>query len=252
MELERKKTYWSLLDSFNYPKGDQKKMRRYYYPGKAQKARNDNLYIPIAANRFKYLIQGKHKSYTQSNPGDRKLYSAPEPLKTRSQSFWNTAANFYATKKFHRFRERPKRFDLIKHSNSPKINIPSIRTHLRPSEPTRTTVAPLIPQITLSRSSIAYLMLSGMFLLILAYLFHCWWYRKSKKLSSEYFPIPPSKLLVGSDHHSNHSELFSIPSSLPSEIESNVEASVIINLAEMDTLPLINLPPYNGFKLPPN
>ncbi|GFT38971.1 hypothetical protein NPIL_112031 [Nephila pilipes] len=130
--------------------------------------------------------------------------------------------------------------------------MPSIRTLLRSSEPTRITVASLIPQITLSRFATAYLMLSGMFLFIPAYLFHYWWYRKSKKLSTKHFPIPPSKLLVGSDHHSNHSELFSIPSSLPSEIESNAEASVIINLAEMDTLPLINLLPYNGFKLPPN
>ncbi|GFU15848.1 hypothetical protein NPIL_133361 [Nephila pilipes] len=91
-----------------------------------------------------------------------------------------------------------------------------------------------------------------MFLLILAYLFHYWWYKKNKKLSTEYFPIPPSRRLAENDHYSNNSEPFSIPSSLPSEMESHAEVSVILNLAEMDTLPLIKLLPYNGFKLTPS
>ncbi|GFT18108.1 hypothetical protein NPIL_265941 [Nephila pilipes] len=74
---------------------------------------------------------------------------------------------------------------------------------------------------------------------------------KVKKGSTEYFQLPPSRFLVEEDHYSVQSEPFSFSSSPSFGMEAKAKASVILNLAEMDTLPPINVLACDGFKLTP-
>ncbi|GFU34056.1 hypothetical protein NPIL_570561 [Nephila pilipes] len=246
-------------------------MARHRYYGNFLKVNSDEIQKPTPDNGFKYFNKNTaqpqwiSKTYSQNHLGGRKRISVPERT-----TFQNIASNFYNSRRLprfrelpkrfnlfknsnppNRFREQPKRFELFQHSNPPNFNMRSSRTHLRPPEPTLTTLTPLIPQVASNPSTAGYYMLLIMFLLLLMYLLCYWWNRKNKKDSVKYIQLPRSRILVDYDNYSIQSERFSIPSSPTFESEPETEESVILNLADMDTLPEMSVLTYNGFKPTP-